>query len=59
MQKFDLIKREIAKYRKYTKEMISKMPRSERDNLGLTLDDYKSTMNNAIAYIRDNDMGFS
>ena len=56
MQKFDLIKREMDKYRKYTKEMIGKMTRSERDNIGLTLDDYKSTMNNVIAYVQDNEL---
>lgn len=56
MQKFDLIKREMAKYRKYTKEMINKMSISERDNLGLTLDDYKSTMNNVTFYIQDNEL---
>ena len=56
MQKFDLIKREMAKYQKYTKEMINKMTRSERDNIAMTLEDYKSTMDKVVNYVQDNDL---
>lgn len=56
MQKFDLIKREMEKYRKYTKEAIKKMTRSQKDNIALTLEDYKSTMEFICVYVQDKEL---
>jgi hypothetical protein len=56
MQKFELIEKEMEKYRKYTKDMIGKMTRSEKDNIAITLDDYKSTMDVIANYIQENEL---
>ena len=56
MQKFELIGREMAKYRKYTKEAINKMTRSENDNIAITLDDYKSTMDMICNYVQEKEL---
>ena len=56
MQKFDLIEREMAKYRKYTKDMIQKMNRSQKDNIAITLEDYKSTMDMICNYVQENEL---
>ena len=56
MQKLDLIEREMEKYRKYTKEIIKKMKRSEKDDIAATLDDYKSTMDMICNYVQENEL---
>ena len=56
IQKFELIEREMNKYRKYNKDMINKMSQSEKDNIAITLDDYKSTMDVVCAYIQENEL---
>ena len=56
MQKLDLIEREMEKYRKYTKEIIKKMRRSEKDDIAATLDDYKSTMDMICNYVQENEL---
>ena len=56
MQKFDLIEREMAKYRKYTKDVIQKMTMSEKDNIAIILEDYKSTMDMISTYVQDNEL---
>ena len=56
MQKFDLIEREMEKYRKYTKDDIKKMTTSEKDNIAITLEDYKSTMDIISTYVQDNEL---
>ena len=56
MQKLDLIEREMEKYRKYTKEVIKKMKRSEKDDIAATLDDYKSTMDMICNYVQENEL---
>ena len=56
MQKLDLIEREMVKYRKYTKDDIKKMTISEKDNIAITLEDYKSTMDIISTYVQDNEL---
>ena len=56
MQKLDLIEKEMEKYRKYTKEVIKKMKRSEKDDIAATLDDYKSTMDMICNYVQENEL---
>ena len=56
LQKFDLIEREMEKYRKYTKDEIKKMTRSQKDNIAITLDDYKSTMDMICNYVQQNEL---
>ena len=56
IQKFELIEKEMSKYRKYTKDMINKMSRSEKDNILITLDDYKATMDIICAYVQEKEL---
>ena len=56
MQKLDLIEREMAKYIKYTIDDIKKMTTSEKDNIAITLEDYKSTMDIISTYVQDNEL---
>ena len=56
MQKLDLIEREMEKYRKYTKDMIKNMKRSEKDDIAITLDDYKSTMDMICNYVQEKEL---
>ena len=56
MQKYDLICREMNKYKDLNEEKIKKMTRSEKDNIGITLDDYKTTMNMICDYVQQNEM---
>ena len=56
MQKFELIEKEMNKYRKYTKEMIKNMKRSEKEDIAITLDDYKSTMDMICNYVQEKEL---
>ena len=56
MQKLDLIEREMEKYRKYTKEVIKKMKRSDKEDIAATLDDYKSTMDMICNYVQEKEL---
>ena len=56
MQKFELIEKEMNKYRKYTKEIIKKMNRSEKEDIAITLDDYKSTMDMICNYVQEKEL---
>ena len=56
MQKFELIEKEMNKYRKYTKEMIKNMKRSEKEDIAITLDDYKSTMDIICNYVQEKEL---
>ena len=56
LQKLDLIEKEMNKYRKYTKDIIKKMKRSEKEDIAITLDDYKSTMDMICNYVQEKEM---
>ena len=56
LQKLDLIEKEMEKYRKYTKDMIKNMKRSEKDDIAITLDDYKSTMDMICNYVQEKEL---
>ena len=56
LQKLDLIEKEMNKYRKYTKDVIKKMKRSEKDDIAITLDDYKSTMDMICNYVQEKEL---
>ena len=56
MQKFELIEKEMNKYRKYTKEVIKNMKRSEKEDIAITLDDYKSTMDIICNYVQEKEL---
>ena len=56
LQKLDLIEKEMNKYRKYTKDIIKKMKRSEKEDIAITLDDYKSTMVMICNYVQEKEM---
>ena len=46
----------MEKYRKYTKDMIKNMKRSEKDDIAITLDDYKSTMDMICNYVQEKEL---
>ena len=46
----------MNKYRKYTKDIIKKMKRSEKEDIAITLDDYKSTMDMICNYVQEKEM---
>ena len=56
LQKLDLIEKEMNKYRKFTKDIIKKMKRSEKEDIAITLDDYKSTMDMICNYVQEKEM---
>ena len=56
LQKLDLIEKEMNKYRKYTIDIIKKMKRSEKEDIAITLDDYKSTMDMICNYVQEKEM---
>jgi hypothetical protein len=56
LQKLDLIEKEMEKYRKYTKDTIKNMKRSEKDDIAITLDDYKSTMDILCNYVQEKEL---
>ena len=56
MQKYDLISKEMNKYKDLNEEKVKKMTRSEKDNIGITLDDYKTTMGMICDYVQRNEM---
>ena len=56
LQKLDLIEKEMIKYRKYTKDDIKKMKRSEKEDIAITLDDYKSTMDMICNYVQEKEL---
>lgn len=56
LQKLDLIEKEMNKYRKYTKDIIKKMKRSEKEDIAITLDDYKSTMDMICNYVQEKEI---
>ena len=56
MQKFELIEKEMDKYRKLNKDVIKKMKRSEKEDIAITLDDYKSTMDMICNYVQEKEL---
>ena len=56
LQKLDLIEKEMNKYRKYTKDVIKKMKKSEKEDIAITLDDYKSTMDMICNYVQEKEL---
>ena len=56
LQKLDLIEKEMNKYRKYTKDVIKKMKKGEKEDIAITLDDYKSTMDMICNYVQEKEL---
>ena len=56
LQKLDLIEKEMEKYRKYNLDSIKKMNRSQKEDIAMTLDDYKSTMDMICNYVQEKEM---
>ena len=56
LQKLDLIEKEMEKYRKYNLDSIKKMNRSQKEDIAITLDDYKSTMDMICNYVQEKEL---
>lgn len=56
LQKLDLIEKEMEKYRKINLDSIKKMKKSEKEDIAITLDDYKSTMDMICNYVQEKEL---
>ena len=56
MDKYFLISQKMTDFRKYNKEAIDKMEQKEKENLLITLNEYKENMVSILNYIEANEM---
>ena len=56
MDKYFLISQKMPDLRKYNKEAIDKMEQKEKENLLITLNEYKGNMVSILNYIEANEM---